>query len=110
MKKGLLLAVVALTSACVNGQPLAPTPAILPDAVVLGAGEAQVFNVVYASVRSVTLTGDGENWQGCVALDSAYPASSGIRVVVTGPCHGHAYVTVDIGAQRSPLVALVAFR
>ena len=59
----------SLTLACGTMSPLSPSPIIIPDAVTVGVGAAQVFSVQNATVQQFNLSADHQHWSNCVAVD-----------------------------------------
>ena len=106
-----LIAALIATSACAGrGTPLAPSPVILPDAIVVSAGETQTFSVQYATVVGFTVRTEHGDWTDCLRIDAAYRVDNSIRLIVDRPCGGFVYVTANLGASQTPLVALLAIR
>src|SRR5262245_4154582 len=105
----------SLTSLCATGcagggplsAPLAPSPAIVPDAVTLSVGAEQIFVVQDAAVVRFDVKADGQRWSDCVDLDATAAATNSVRVIARHRCRGPVYVSANIGEHRSPLVALV---
>jgi hypothetical protein len=100
-----------LTLAC-SGSPtaatLTPSPLIVPDAVTVGLGAAQVFVVQNATVIRFELRGDHQDWSECVTVDPAFAQPNSIRVIARSRCRGAVFVSATIGEQHSPLVAVLA--
>jgi hypothetical protein len=102
---------IIVTSACVGHQvPLAPSAVILPDAVTVNVGERQTFTVQYATVRGFTISADRGNWTDCVQIDADYQVANAIRVIAQRACEGYVYIDADLGAGRSPLLAVMSIR
>lgn len=104
------LSVAAAASGCVSGSSssstFAPTPLIVPDAVTLPIGAAQVFDVLNATVERFDVSGD-RGWASCVAVDLGVNNTNSIRLVARQRCEGLVYVSARIGPHRSPLVAVI---
>ena len=95
-----------LLSACTASPGLAgPSPLIVPDVAVSPVGTSQTFTVVNAAVVQFTLRSAGRPWPECVQIDRNLVSDRTIKLTVTAVCGGLLYVTADIGAGRSPLVA-----
>jgi hypothetical protein len=111
---GAVLLVVAFTVACDfstgKNAPLGPSPVIAPDSTTLSIGQAEVFRVMNATVASFDLSADKLAWSSCVSVDQSFSESNALRLVAIGQCGGPVYVRADIGADRSPLVALLRVR
>jgi hypothetical protein len=105
----LLIAAVG-SGACAQESPFAPTPIIVPDAVSVPSGTTQVFVVQNAAVSGFSLVMDGRNWAECVQVDTSNTVSNSnsLRLILRPSCTGLVYVSAQIGAGRSPLVAVMA--
>src|SRR5262245_1728888 len=103
-----MLALVA-TPACIGHEaPFAPSPVILPDVAVVTAGDTQTCTVQYATVRSFNIHAEQQrDWTVCIRIDSSYRADNSIRVIGERRCEGAVFVSADIGAGHSPLVAIL---
>jgi hypothetical protein len=104
--------VVSLTAVgCGGASPfaatVAPSPVIVPDAVTVVAGGAQVFSVENATVTRFDLAVDGQRWSECLTIDPAFVDANRIRLVAYARCQGLVYVSAAIGVGRSPLVAVM---
>jgi hypothetical protein len=106
-----LAASLVWLSGCGGGSPFAatvsPSPLIVPDAVTILAGAAQVFSVENANVERFDLTVDGQRWSECLTIDAAFAEVNRIRIVAYARCRGLVYVSATIGPGRSPLVAMM---
>jgi hypothetical protein len=93
-----MLGIVSISAmsmlACAGSSPssamLAPSPIIIPAAVTISVGAAQVFSVQNVTVVRFDVTADRQNWSECVAADSTLcrPTVSGGRAqpLPWGPC------------------------
>jgi hypothetical protein len=108
----LLFAVLFATSACgASGTAPGPSAVILPDAAAVAVGGSQTFVVEYADVRSFGVRADGRDWTSCVDVDNTYVVANSIRLIARQSCGGAVlYVTADLGAKRSPLVAALTIQ
>ena len=73
------------------------------------AGQAQVFTVQNAVVRSFSV-GGVRNWTACVDIDASYQVANSVRLVARGRCGNLLYLTADVEGDPSPLVAVVDAR
>ena len=99
------------TLACVDASPssvlLAPSPVIVPDAVTVSVGAAQVFSVQNVTVVGFDVTAEQQNWSECIAVDATFVQANSIRLVARGRCRGRVFVSARIGDKRSPVVAVM---
>ena len=110
-----MLGIVSLASlfalACADASPLsvtlAPSAIIIPDAVTINVGAAQVFSVQNATVVRFDVTADNQSWSDCVAIDATFVQANSIRLVARNRCRGFVYVSASIGDHRSPVVAVM---
>jgi hypothetical protein len=102
---------VTLTAAGCGGAPfaasVAPSPLIVPDAVTVVAGGAQIFSVENATVTRFDLAVDDQRWTECIAIDPTFVEANRIRLIAHARCRGLVYVSAAIGTGRSPLVAMM---
>jgi hypothetical protein len=110
MTAAVIAAALFAASCADQGELAGPSPSIVPDAATMRVGDVETFSVFNAAVRQFTVRSAGRPWSECVALDSSADPSRSIRVVATATCGGLVYISADIGAHRSPLVAAVAIR
>ena len=89
--------------------PLAPSPIIRPDAVIVGVGDTQLFSVENATVTGFSIASDAGAWTRFVRIDSTEPVPNGIRLTaVERTSGGYVYLSVAIGTGRSPMVAVMS--
>src|SRR5262249_18717599 len=105
----LLAASLVASIGCRNSSPLAPSPIILPDAVTVPVGQSQTFTVLNAAVTEFTVRSDAGDWRQFVQIDEVTPDSISLIALKPSP-GGYVYVTADLGARRSPLVAVMAIK
>jgi hypothetical protein len=101
--------VTTMCWSCVGSEsPFTPSPVILPDAVVLHAGQTQTFTVQYATVRGFNLSGSDSDWRTCVQVDAGNTVENSIRIVALRACDAKIYVAADVGPGRTPLAAVMS--
>jgi len=100
----------ALALACGTASPLSPSPIIIPDAVTVAVGAAQVFSVQNATVEQFKLSADHQRWSNCVAVDETFSQPNSIRLIALSRCPDFIYVTASIGSNRSPVAAVLQVR
>ena len=105
----LALALVPLIG-CNSGTVLSPSAIIVPDAVTVTVGSAQVFTVQNATVTGFDLSIDTQDWSECITVDGTFSQANSIRLIARSVCRGYVHVTARIGDRRSPIVAVMAVK
>jgi hypothetical protein len=109
---GIMSVASLFTLGCADASPssviLAPSPIIIPDAVTIGVGVAQIFSVQNATIARFELAADNQPWSECVVVDTAFAQANSIRLVARNRCQGFVYVIARIGNNRSPVVAVMS--
>jgi hypothetical protein len=108
LARWLIASGLATATACAGGAPLAPSPIIRPDAVIVGVGDTQLFSVENATVTGFTIASDAGAWTRFVRIDSTEATPNGIRLIAVERTNGgFLYLTAAIGMGRTPMVAVI---
>ncbi len=106
---GLVLACLLAFYGCGHeSTPFAPSAIIVPDAMTVPAGQAQVFTVQNATVTACSLSCDECDWKQFVSIDSSFHEPNAIRLIAVRTPGHNLYLAADLGPHRSPLVAVFA--
>jgi hypothetical protein len=104
-----IAAILAATTACSGGSPLAPSPIIRPNAAVVRVGETQLFTVDNAVVNGFSLASDNGSWTRYIRVEPAtVGTTNAIQLLgLERTSGGYVYISANIGSGQRPLVAVV---